>query len=103
MTSVRVTAKVVPLLPPRPNPGPEPWPEPASSLGPTLALALAIALGGVLVGGSAWWIARRWARRRPNRLHSGPAEADPESPGSRWVAWSEAIRAALVARGGPGW
>jgi hypothetical protein len=82
---------------PRPNLGPEPWTAPSSWTATTLSLAFVVL--GVAAGWLWWWGTRR--RRRPSSrpLAAGRAPA-AEAPMVRGAA---RVRAALIARFGPGW
>ncbi len=91
-----------PILPPRPNPGPEPWadsqPWPIGLLfGITLVMfTLLIPLAIFL------WSRSRRRRSRSSQL-ANALEAARLSPKSQMIAWSAAIRSALVDRFGPTW
>jgi MYXO-CTERM domain-containing protein len=90
------------LVPPRPNLGPEPWSEPGNRVETVAFGALALAAVVLL----ARW---RWRRRRSRPGTSSGPGSDPgdppaeDSPRSRLIASSEAVRAALVAAFGPTW
>jgi LPXTG-motif cell wall-anchored protein len=85
-----------PVLPPRPNLGPEPWPEPAW---PSSTIAT-LAIGLLVLGLLGWGL---WRRRRRETPRGEPATRESTPPAPPMIAWSEAIRAALVARFGPSW
>jgi len=84
------------LVPPRPNLGPEPWPESSPWAGNIVFLVGFVVV--LLIG----WI-RRKPRSIPPAKDHAPAVDFDRSPVQRFVALSEAVRGALLARFGPAW
>ncbi len=89
------------LVPPRPNLGPEPLTGPESVAGTWLALGLVLGLVALLLG---WRRLRVKARRvEPQAALAALLDRTPDSPRERMIAWSEAVREAVVVRFGPAW
>ncbi len=89
------------LVPPRPNLGPEPLTGPGSLTGSWLFLGLVLGLVALLLG---WRRVRVKTRRgEPRVALTALLDRTPDSPRVEMVAWSEAVREALVVRFGPAW